>query len=155
MPVARIARGRVAIDPTSPLTGGAVLGDRVRMGESGSDPRVFIRSLASRGHVGGLTRTTADVVDLLDVAGFPLVIVETVGAGQSDVEIAGLVDTTVVVCPPGLGDDVQAIKAGILEIADVLVVSKGDLPAAERDRARPARHASAAPRRRRAFGARC
>ena len=142
----------IAIDPTSPLTGGAVLGDRVRMGESGSDPRVFIRSLASRGHVGGLTRTTADVVDLLDVAGFALVIVETVGAGQSDVEIAGLVDTTVVVCPPGLGDDVQAIKAGILEIADVLVVSKGDLPAAERDRARSARHASAAPRRRRAFG---
>jgi LAO/AO transport system kinase len=121
----------IAIDPTSPLTGGAVLGDRVRMGESGNDPRVFIRSLASRGHVGGLTRTTAEVVDLLDAAGFPLVIVETVGAGQSDVEIAGLVDTTVVVCPPGLGDDVQAIKAGILEIADVLVVSKGDLPAAE------------------------
>jgi LAO/AO transport system kinase len=122
----------LAIDPTSPLTGGAVLGDRIRMGESGSDPRVFIRSLASRGHMGGVTRTTADVLDVLDVAGFPIVIVETVGAGQADVEIAGLVDTTVVVCPPGLGDDVQAIKAGILEIADVLVVSKGDLPAAQR-----------------------
>ncbi len=122
----------VAIDPSSPLTGGAVLGDRVRMGESGSDPRVFIRSLASRGHLGGVTRTTAGVVDVLDAAGFPVVIVETVGAGQSEVQIAGLVDTSVVVCPPGLGDDVQAIKAGILEIADVLVVSKGDLPAAQR-----------------------
>jgi len=122
----------VAVDPTSPLTGGAVLGDRVRMGESGNDPRVFIRSLASRGHVGGLTRTTADIVDVLEAAGFALVIVESVGAGQSDVEIAQIVDTTVVVCPPGLGDDVQAIKAGILEIADVLVVSKGDMPLAER-----------------------
>jgi LAO/AO transport system kinase len=122
----------IAIDPSSPVTGGAVLGDRIRMGESGNDPRVFIRSLASRGHRGGVTRTTAEVIDVLDVAGFPVVIVETVGAGQSEVEIAGLVDTSVVVCPPGLGDDVQAIKAGILEIADVLVVSKGDLPAAER-----------------------
>jgi LAO/AO transport system kinase len=122
----------IAIDPSSPLSGGAVLGDRIRMGESGTDPRVFIRSLASRGHLGGVTRTTAEVVDVLDAAGFPFVIVETVGAGQSEVEIAGLVDTSVVVCPPGLGDDVQAIKAGILEIADVLVVNKGDLPGAER-----------------------
>lgn len=122
----------IAVDPSSPLTGGSVLGDRIRMGVSGADPRVFIRSLASRGHLGGVTRTTADVVDVLDAAGFPVVIVETVGAGQSEVEIAAIVDTAVVVCPPGLGDDVQAIKAGIVEIADVLVVSKGDLPAAER-----------------------
>jgi LAO/AO transport system kinase len=122
----------VAIDPSSPRTGGAVLGDRIRMGEFGADERVFIRSLASRGHLGGLSRMTGAVVDLLDVAGFSTVIVETVGAGQSDVEIASLADTSIVVCPPGLGDDVQATKAGILEIADILVVSKGDLPAASR-----------------------
>jgi len=122
----------VAVDPTSPLTGGAVLGDRVRMGASGSDDRVFIRSLASRGHPGGVSRATSDSVDVLDAAGFPLIIVETVGAGQSDVAIATLADTTVVVSPPGLGDDVQAIKAGILEVADILVVSKGDLPNADR-----------------------
>ena len=122
----------VAVDPSSPRTGGAVLGDRIRMGEFGADERVFIRSLASRGHLGGLSRTTAAVVDLLDAAGFETVIVETVGAGQSEVEIATLADSNVVVCPPGLGDDVQATKAGILEIADVFVVSKGDLPAAER-----------------------
>lgn len=122
----------VAIDPSSARTGGAVLGDRIRMGEFGADERVFIRSLASRGHLGGLSRTTGAVVDLLDVAGFSTVIVETVGAGQSDVDIASLADTSIVVCPPGLGDDVQATKAGILEIADVLVVSKSDLPAASR-----------------------
>ena len=122
----------VAVDPSSPVTGGAVLGDRVRMGASGNDPRVFIRSLASRGHAGGLSRATADVVDVLDAAGFPIVIVETVGAGQSDVGIARVVDTTIVVTPPGLGDDVQAIKAGILEIADILVVTKSDLPQSER-----------------------
>jgi len=120
----------VAIDPSSPLTGGAVLGDRIRMGEFGADERVFIRSLASRGNLGGLSRTTGAIVDLLDVAGFSTVIVETVGAGQSDVGIASLADTSIVVCPPGLGDDVQATKAGILEIADLLVVSKSDLPAA-------------------------
>ena len=122
----------VAVDPSSPRTGGAVLGDRIRMGEFGADERVFIRSLASRGHLGGLSRTTGAVVDLLDAAGFGTVIVETVGAGQSEVEVAALADTSVVVCPPGLGDDVQATKAGILEIADVLVVSKSDLPAAGR-----------------------
>ena len=122
----------VAVDPSSPLTGGAVLGDRIRMSESGSDPHVFIRSLAARGHLGGVTRTTAQVVDLFDAAGFDTVIVETVGTGQSEVEITGIVDTSVVVCAPGLGDDVQAIKAGILEIADVLVVAKGDMPLAER-----------------------
>jgi LAO/AO transport system ATPase/phenylacetic acid degradation protein PaaD len=122
----------VAIDPSSPRTGGAVLGDRIRMGEFGADERVFIRSVASRGHLGGLSRTTGAVIDLLDVAGFSTVIVETVGAGQSEVEIGSLADTSIVVCPPGLGDDVQATKAGILEIADILVVSKGDLPTASR-----------------------
>jgi len=129
-------RGRriavVAIDPSSPITGGAVLGDRVRMHEAGAAESVFIRSLASRGHAGGLAKTTRRIVDLLDAAGFDGVVVETVGAGQSDVGIAALADTSVVVCPPGLGDDVQAIKAGILEIADVLVVNKGDQPAADR-----------------------
>ena len=122
----------VAVDPSSPVSGGAVLGDRIRMGESQSDERVFIRSLASRGHLGGLTRTAGQVVDVLDAAGFDTVIVETVGAGQSDVEIAGIAGTCVVVCPPGLGDDVQALKAGILEIADVFVVNKCDLPEAAR-----------------------
>lgn len=131
-----IARGRtiavVAVDPSSPITGGAVLGDRVRMGEFGAHERVFIRSLASRGHPGGVSKTTGEIVDVLDAAGFDVVIVETVGAGQSEVEIVGIVDTRIVVCPPGLGDDVQAIKAGILEIADLLVVSKADAPGAER-----------------------
>jgi LAO/AO transport system kinase len=130
-----IGRGQrvavVAVDPSSPLTGGAVLGDRVRMGEHGSHANVFIRSVSSRGHLGGVSRTTARIVDVLDAAGFDTVIVETVGAGQSEVAITGLADTRIVVCPPGLGDDVQAIKAGILEIADILVVNKGDLPAAE------------------------
>jgi LAO/AO transport system ATPase len=121
----------VAVDPSSPVTGGAVLGDRVRMGEHGAHPDVFIRSLASRGHLGGLARTTGRIVDLLDAAGFDTVIVETVGTGQSEVEITGIADTRVVVSAPGLGDDVQAIKAGILEIADILAVSKGDLPTAE------------------------
>jgi LAO/AO transport system ATPase/phenylacetic acid degradation protein PaaD len=121
-----------AVDPSSTVTGGAVLGDRVRMGETGAAEAVFIRSLASRGQLGGLSVATRRVVDLFDAATFDIVIVETVGAGQSDVDVARLADTTVVVCPPGLGDDVQAIKAGILEIADVLVVSKGDVPLAER-----------------------
>lgn len=121
-----------AIDPSSPITGGAVLGDRIRMSDTGAADSVFIRSLASRGHAGGLARTTRRIVDLLDAAGFDVVIVETVGAGQSDVDVATLADTSVVVCPPGLGDDVQAIKAGILEIADVLVVNKGDQPLADR-----------------------
>jgi len=121
----------VAVDPSSPITGGAVLGDRVRMGEHGGHERVFIRSVSSRGHLGGLSRTTARIVDVLDAAGFDTVIVETVGAGQSEVAITGLADTRIVVCPPGLGDDVQAIKAGILEIADILVVNKGDLAAAD------------------------
>ena len=130
-----IGRGRrigvVAVDPSSPMTGGAVLGDRVRMGEHGAHERVFIRSIASRGHLGGVSRSTRRIVDVLDAAGFDTVIVETVGAGQSEVEIIEIADTRIVVCPPGLGDEVQAIKAGILEIADLLVVNKADLPGAE------------------------
>ena len=130
-----LAQGRrigvIAVDPSSPISGGAVLGDRVRMGRHGAHPQVFIRSLASRGHLGGLSSTTADIVDLLDAAGFDTIIVETVGAGQSEVEIMSVADTRVVACPPGLGDSVQAIKAGILEIADLLVVTKADLSGAD------------------------
>ncbi len=124
--------GILAVDPSSPLSGGAILGDRIRMAEHACDSGVFVRSLATRGHVGGLSSATARVVDLMDAAGKDVVIVETVGAGQSDVEVAQLADVTVVVCAPGLGDEIQAIKAGILEIADVLVVNKADLPNAER-----------------------
>jgi len=131
-----VERGRrvavIAVDPSSPVTGGAVLGDRVRMGEMQGHEAVFIRSLAARGHLGGLSRTAAQVVDVLDAAGFDDVLVETVGAGQSEVEIAKLAAPRLVVCPPGLGDDVQAIKAGILEIADAFVVNKADLPDADR-----------------------
>jgi LAO/AO transport system kinase len=131
--LARGARvGVVAVDPSSPFSGGAILGDRIRMGEHQANERVFIRSLASRGHGGGLSRTAARVVDLLDAAGYDQIIIETVGAGQSEVEVAEVADTRIVVCPPGLGDEVQALKAGILEIADILVVNKADLPAAER-----------------------
>jgi LAO/AO transport system ATPase len=131
--LARGARiGVVAVDPSSPFSGGAILGDRIRMGEHQAHERVFIRSLASRGHSGGLSRTAGRVVDLLDAAGYDRIIIETVGAGQSEVEVAEVADTRIVLCPPGLGDEVQAIKAGILEIADVLVVSKADLPLAER-----------------------
>jgi LAO/AO transport system kinase len=130
------ARGRrvgvVAVDPSSPVSGGAVLGDRIRMAEHQADDGVFIRSLASRGHLGGLSRAAADVVDAMDAARFDVVIVETVGAGQSEVEITRVADTRLVVCPPGLGDDIQAIKAGVLEIADAFVVSKADLPDAQR-----------------------
>jgi LAO/AO transport system kinase len=130
-----LARGQriavVAVDPSSPISGGALLGDRVRMDEHGAHERVYIRSLAARGHLGGLSRCTAQVVDLLDAAGFDTVIVETVGTGQSEVEIMRVADTCLVACPPGLGDGVQAIKAGILEIADLLVVTKADLPGAQ------------------------
>ncbi len=121
----------VAVDPTSPFTGGAILGDRIRMRDLSGDPGVFIRSMATRGSLGGLARTTLDVVNVLDASGWDLILVETVGAGQSEVDIARTAQTTVVVEAPGLGDDVQAIKAGILEIADVLVVNKADLPGAE------------------------
>ncbi|MBP7228789.1 MAG: methylmalonyl Co-A mutase-associated GTPase MeaB [Longilinea sp.] len=118
----------VAVDPSSPFTGGAVLGDRVRMRDLTGDPGVFIRSMAARGALGGLARSTADVVQVLDAAGFELILIETVGAGQSEVDIARLAHTTLVVESPGMGDDIQAIKAGILEIADVLVVNKADRP---------------------------
>ena len=123
--------GVVAVDPSSPLTGGAVLGDRARMSDHGAQEGVFIRSLSTRGHVGGLARRTDRIVDVLDATGFDVVMVETVGAGQSEVAIADIADTCIVVCPPGLGDALQAIKAGILEIADILVVSKADLPGAD------------------------
>lgn len=124
--------GIVAVDPTSPFTGGAILGDRVRMMELHSDPGVFVRSMATRGVMGGLARSTLDVVLLLDAFGKDVVIVETVGVGQDEVEIARAAATTVVVGVPNLGDDIQAIKAGILEIADVLVVNKADLAGADR-----------------------
>ncbi len=123
--------GIVAVDPTSPFSGGAVLGDRIRMRDLAGDAGVFIRSMASRGSLGGLARTTGEVIKVLDAAGFGTVIVETVGAGQSEVEIARTAHTTVVVQAPGMGDDIQVIKAGILEVADVLVVNKADRPGAD------------------------
>ncbi|MGQ0603561.1 MAG: methylmalonyl Co-A mutase-associated GTPase MeaB [Anaerolineales bacterium] len=121
----------VAVDPSSPFTGGAILGDRIRMRDLSGDPGIFIRSMASRGALGGLARATADVVKVLDAAGFDRIIIETVGAGQSEVDIARTAHTTVVVEAPGLGDEVQGLKAGILEIADVLVLNKADTPGAE------------------------
>ncbi len=121
----------VAVDPSSPFSGGALLGDRVRMRDLSGDRGVFIRSMASRGAMGGLSRTTAAVVNVLDAAGFELILVETVGAGQSEVDIARLAHTTVVVEAPGMGDEIQAIKAGILETADILVVNKADRPGVE------------------------
>lgn len=124
--------GIVAIDPTSPFTGGAILGDRVRMRALSGDAGVFVRSMATRGSLGGLSKTTGDVVTLLDAAGFERIIVETVGVGQAEVAIASTAHTTLVVEAPGLGDEVQAIKAGILEIADLLVVNKADRPGADR-----------------------
>jgi LAO/AO transport system kinase len=120
----------IAIDPSSPISGGAVLGDRIRMGSNAAHANVFIRSFSARGELGGLSRAARAAVDCFDACGFDRVIVETVGTGQSETRIVALADTRVVVCPPGLGDDVQAIKAGTLEIADVLAVSKGDLPLA-------------------------
>ncbi len=121
----------LAVDPSSPFTGGAILGDRIRMRDLAGDPGVFIRSLASRGSLGGLAAATADMARVLDAAGFEQVLIETVGAGQSEVEVARTAHTTVVVEAPGLGDDVQAIKAGLLEAADVLVVNKADQPGAD------------------------
>lgn len=123
--------GIVAVDPSSPFSGGALLGDRVRMRDLAGDPGVFIRSMASRGALGGLARATSSVVQVLDAAGYDLILIETVGAGQAEVDIARLADTTLVIEAPGLGDDIQAIKAGILEIADLLVVNKADLPGVE------------------------
>ena len=129
-PSGKVARSVaiVAVDPTSPFTGGAVLGDWVRMRDLAGDPGIFIRSMASRGALGGLARTTTGVVQALDAAGFDIVLVETVGAGQAEVDIARLAHTTLVIEAPGMGDDIQAIKAGILEIADILVINKADHP---------------------------
>ena len=124
--------GVVAIDPSSPFSGGAILGDRIRMQRHALDDGVFIRSLASRGHLGGLSRSTGEIVAVLDAMGFEVVIIETVGVGQGEVDVVALADTKVVVTVPGLGDEVQAIKAGILEIADVLVVNKADREGADR-----------------------
>ncbi|MEJ5314482.1 MAG: methylmalonyl Co-A mutase-associated GTPase MeaB [Anaerolinea sp.] len=121
----------VAVDPSSPFTGGALLGDRVRMRDLAGDSGVFVRSMASRGALGGVARATSAIVQVLDALGFGMILVETVGTGQSEVEVARLAHTVIVVDAPGLGDDVQAIKAGILEIADILVVNKADLPGVE------------------------
>ena len=124
--------GVLAVDPSSPVSGGAILGDRIRMTGHSGDPGVFVRSLAARGHLGGLSRVASRVIDVMDAAGRDMVVVETVGAGQSEVEIADIADTKVVVTAPGLGDEIQALKAGILEIADILVVNKADRPDARR-----------------------
>lgn len=118
----------IAVDPSSPFTGGAVLGDRVRMRDLSGDSNVFIRSMATRGSLGGLAQSTANMAQVFDAAGFDIIIIETVGAGQSEVDVARLAHTTLVVEAPGLGDDIQAIKAGILEVADILVVNKADRP---------------------------
>ncbi len=120
----------IAVDPSSPISGGAILGDRVRMTQHGDDAGVFIRSLASRGSSGGLSLATSRAAEVLDAAGFDNVIIETVGAGQSEIDIADIADVTAVVCAPGLGDEIQAMKAGLLEVADVLVVNKCDDPLA-------------------------
>jgi LAO/AO transport system kinase len=122
----------VAVDPSSPITGGAVLGDRVRMQAYAADDGVFIRSMASRGHAGGLSSATAAAAAVFDAAGFDVVLIETVGTGQSEVEVAATADTTVVVEAPEMGDEIQAIKAGLLEVADIIVVNKGDRPGAHR-----------------------
>ncbi|MFC6237718.1 methylmalonyl Co-A mutase-associated GTPase MeaB [Longivirga aurantiaca] len=123
--------GVLAVDPSSPFSGGALLGDRVRMQEHATDPQVFIRSMASRGHLGGLSWATPQAVRVLDAAGCDIVLVETVGVGQSEVEVAGAADTTVVLLAPGMGDGIQAAKAGILEIGDLFVVNKADRDGAE------------------------
>jgi LAO/AO transport system kinase len=124
--------GIIAVDPTSPFSGGAVLGDRVRMGRHAADAGVFIRSMATRGHLGGVARATGDVAAILDAAGAELIFIETVGVGQDEVEIARAADVTIVVFVPGTGDEVQALKAGIMEIADIFVVNKTDREGADR-----------------------
>ena len=124
--------GIIAVDPTSPFTGGAILGDRIRMTELYTDRGVFIRSMATRGFLGGLAKATNDVVDILDAAGFDVVLVETVGVGQDEVEVVRTVQTNLVVLVPGMGDDIQAIKAGIMEIGDIFVVNKADRPGADK-----------------------
>lgn len=124
--------GVIAVDPSSPFSGGAILGDRIRMGSHYSDEGVFIRSLATRGQLGGLARGTLELALLLDAAGRDVILIETIGVGQDEIAIAQLADVTVVVLVPGLGDDVQALKAGVLEIADLFAINKADLPGAER-----------------------
>jgi LAO/AO transport system kinase len=124
--------GIVAVDPTSPYTGGAILGDRIRMQEHFADPGIYIRSMATRGSLGGLARTTADVTTVLDASGRNVILIETVGVGQDEVDIVRLADITVVMLVPGMGDDVQTIKAGIMEIADIFVINKSDREGAER-----------------------
>ena len=124
--------GVIAVDPTSPFSGGAILGDRIRMQRHARDPEVFIRSLATRGHLGGLSRSTFDVAHVLDAMGYQRILIETVGVGQDEVEVMRAAHTTIVVTVPGLGDDIQAIKAGLLEVADVLVVNKADREGADR-----------------------
>jgi LAO/AO transport system kinase len=123
--------GIIAVDPTSPYTGGAILGDRIRMQEHFSDPGIYIRSMATRGSLGGLARTTADVTTVLDASGRDLIIIETVGVGQDEVDIVRLADITILILVPGMGDDVQTIKAGIMEIADIFVINKSDRDGAE------------------------
>jgi LAO/AO transport system kinase len=123
--------GIVAVDPTSPYTGGAILGDRIRMQEHFSDPGIYIRSMATRGSLGGLSRTTADVTTVLDASGRDIIMIETVGVGQDEVDIVRLADVTIVILVPGMGDDVQTIKAGIMEIADIFVINKSDRDGAE------------------------
>ena len=124
--------GIIAVDPSSAFSGGAILGDRIRMQEHCLDPGVFIRSMATRGHFGGVSRASRDVVDLLDAAGYGVILIETVGVGQDEVEVVQIADLVLVVLPPGLGDDIQAIKAGILEIADIFVINKADREGADR-----------------------
>jgi|HubBroStandDraft_1064217.scaffolds.fasta_scaffold00081_45 LAO/AO transport system kinase len=124
--------GIIAVDPTSPYTGGAILGDRIRMQDHYSDPGIFIRSMATRGSLGGLARATADAATVLDASGRDLIMIETVGVGQDEVDIVRLADVTVVILVPGMGDDVQTIKAGIMEIADIFVINKSDREGAER-----------------------
>ncbi len=123
--------GIIAVDPTSPYTGGAILGDRIRMQEHFADPGIYIRSMATRGSLGGLARTTADVTTVLDAAGRDLIMIETVGVGQDEIDIVRLADITIVILVPGMGDDVQTIKAGIMEIADIFVINKSDRDGAE------------------------
>ncbi len=123
--------GVVAIDPSSPFSGGAILGDRVRMQRHATDPGVFVRSMATRGHLGGLSRTTGEAVLVLDAMGYDVILIETVGVGQDEVEVVDLAHTTAVVALPGMGDDIQAMKAGILEIGDLFIVNKADKPGAD------------------------
>ncbi len=124
--------GIIAVDPSSAFSGGAILGDRVRMQRHSTDPGVFIRSMATRGHTGGLSRSTGDAVDILDAAGKEIIIVETVGVGQDEIEVVQYAEMVLVVLVPGLGDDIQAIKAGIIEIADIFVINKADHPGADK-----------------------